>query len=92
MTLKEAREFRDYIHSKDSINCMVPLGFGPNGYFPRSMLSTGPHFWKTRAEFRKWLADRIRQRRRQLREYKRLTIRRARSPIELMVDRTCGLA
>lgn len=96
MTLKDARAFRDYIHSKNSINCTVPLGFGPDGYLPMSVLRNGPHRWESRAEFRKWVAQYIRERRRIMREYNameaRKRIRPARSPIELMVDRACGLA
>lgn len=94
MTLKEARTFRDYIHSKCSVNCTVPLGLGPDGYFPRSVLSTGRHDWTSRAEFRHWLAGHLRDQRRIQREYERSLrpIRRARSPIELMIDRACGLA
>lgn len=94
MTLKDARAFRDYIHSKYSINCTVPLGFGPDGYFPMSVLSNGPHRWESRAEFRNWLAVRLRENRRNLRAYLAMEARRlrpARSPIELMVDRACGL-
>jgi len=95
MKLKEAREFRDYIIAKVGVNCTVPLGFGPDGYFPRSILSTGPHDWKSRAEFRKWAADHLRKRRRIMHDYNEMMARknrRARSPIELMIDRACGLA
>lgn len=96
MTLKDARAFRDYIHSKCSVNCTVPLGFGPDGYFPMSILRTGPHYWKSHSEFRQWLAKDIRERRRHVRAYEQMEARRrirtARNPIELMIDRACGLA
>lgn len=92
MTLKDARAFRAYIHSKCSVNCTVPLGLGPDGYFPRSVLSTGRHDWTSRAEFRTWLARNIRERRRITRDYERMTRRRdIRSPIERMIDTACGL-
>lgn len=95
MTLTDARQFRDYIHSKNSINCTVPLGFGPDGYFPCSIMKTGQRFWKSRAEFRKWAADDLRNSRRIMRDDNDMMWRRnkpkARSPIEIMVDRACGL-
>jgi hypothetical protein len=96
MTLKEARALRDYIHSKNSINCTVPLGHGPDGYFPRSdMGAAGPRDWKSKQEFRDWHAQYLRRQRKIMREYHamlaRQSMRRARSPIELMVDRACGL-
>lgn len=95
MTLKEARELRDYIHTKNSINCTVPLGFGPDGYFPMSCMGTGQRFWKSKAEFRKWAADDLRKRRKIMKAYDEMMLRRAvrpaRNPIELMIDRACGL-
>lgn len=92
MTLKDARQLRDYIHSKDSINCTVPLGHGPCGYFPQSILSTGPRDWTSRQDFRDWLATRIRERRVIQRQYDAVMRRpqRARSPIEMMIDKACG--
>ena len=96
MTLKDAKAFRDEIIAKTGVNCTVPLGFGPDGYFPRSILSAGPHDWTSRAEFRKWAADHFRARRRAIRAYNQMMLRgrlrKARSPIEMMVDRACGLA
>jgi hypothetical protein len=94
VTLKDAKALRDYIHSKNSINCTVPLGHGPDNYFPRSIMRDGPRDWKSRAQFRLWHALHIRERRRIERDYKRVMngqSQRRRSPIELMIDRACGL-
>lgn len=94
MTLKDARGLRDYIHSKNSVNCTVPLGFGPDGYFATSILHTGARQWQSRKDFRVWLAQHIRECRRIHREYERVmrAPQRRRSPIDLMIDRACGLA
>lgn len=93
MTLKDAKALRDYILSKNVINCTVPLGHCPDNYFPRSFLAAGPHDWTSKQQFREWLAKRRRQDRRNLREYERIMSgrRRQRSAIEMMVDRACGL-
>lgn len=96
MTLKDARQLRDYVGSKCTVNCTVPLGFGPDGYFAVTVLRTGPHKWQSRAEFRTWLAGNIRERREITRRYdemiRRKNMPKARNPIELMIDRACGLA
>ncbi len=96
MTLKNARALRDYIHAKGSVNCSVPLGFGPDGYFATSRLRTGPHQWQSKQEFRNWQAKYLRDRRKALRDYEQMMRqqqrrRSPRSPIEMMVDRACGL-
>lgn len=93
MTLKDARALKAYIHSKYSINCTVPLGQGPDGYFPTSLLKDGPCEWKSRRQFRTWLAQRRREDRRRQREYEAVLRRGrdSRSPIERMIDEACGL-
>lgn len=95
MTLKEAKELRDYIIATNGVNCTVPLGHGPDGYFPRSILRAGPHDWTSRQEFRNWHAKHLRERRRIHRDYDAMmqrSVRRARSPLDLMIDRACGIA
>jgi hypothetical protein len=95
MTLKDAREFRDYIQSKCSLNCTVPLGFGPADYLPTSVMRDGPRRWQSKAEFRTWLAQYIRERRNIHRRYEQMVsaqaTRRARSPLDIMIDQACGL-
>lgn len=96
MTLKDARVFRDYIINKNGINCTVPLGFGPDGYFPCSIMRDGPRFASAAvscAPTRR--CSGILAVTRRVSEVARgpsPSIRRARSPIELMIDRACGLA
>lgn len=102
MTFKEAHELRRYILSKNSLACTVPTGGrSPDNYFATSYMKDGPREWQSKQEFRDWLAKRRRTDRKQLREWMRLTNgtgdwreirRRPRSPIELMIDRACGLA
>lgn len=90
MTLKDAKALRDYIRSK-GYHCIVPLGHGPAAYAPEI---SGPRSFQTRAAFRAHHAMRLRERRQALRAYLALVARRPalnRSPIEMMIDRACGL-
>lgn len=89
MTLKDAKALRDEIRGY-GYHCIVPLGHGPDGYTPR----ISSRSFNTREEFRKYHAMRLRERRLAQREYERQLSRlrsRPRSPIEMMVDKACGL-
>jgi hypothetical protein len=93
MTLKDAKALRDEIISWDGTHCTVPLGFGPDRYFARIFRFEGPVDFHARAEFRTYKARQLREHRAKLRMYDALErIRPPRSPIELMIDRACGLA
>lgn len=93
MTLADAKALRDMIRAA-GLACTVPLGHGPTGYFAR--------IWSARegnpgqpVDFRsegEWLAwkrradeeDRKAELRRQL-------LSRPRSPLDVLIDRACGL-
>lgn len=95
MTLKDAKKLRDEIREY-GLHSIVPLGHGPDGYFARIFTNKGDRDFRTR---RAWLAYR-RQSDKEQRERAKLIARyelayqlrsRPRSPIEIMIDRACGL-
>ena len=94
MTLKEARTLRDDVLAY-GLGCTVPLGYGPDGYQPQIWTDSGVVRFASRAEWRTYAARMLRRRRRALREYQqdcdRQMMRKRRSPIEIMIDRACGL-
>jgi hypothetical protein len=81
MTLKQARALRDTIRDR-GIHCTVPLGNGPAGYFARIWGINGQRDFRSLAEWREYDRERL----------SRKLASRPRSPIELMIDRACGLA
>lgn len=97
MTLKDARALRDEITKGDGLHSVVPLGRGPDGYFARIWGAKGQTDFHSRRE---WLAYRkgVRARRAAVlkdAEYFRdhgFTLPKPRSPLDLMIDRACGLA
>ena len=91
MTLREARELQAEIRDKWGYHCTVPLGWGPNGYWCQISTSVGSGRFMNRAEARKYRADSLRRHRNAMRELSKPLVRPARSPIERMVDRACGL-
>lgn len=91
MRLTDARMLQREIREA-GYHCVVPLGNGPDGYFARIFGKT-PIDFHTRQDFRKHHAMRLRQQRRAIRDYRKMrTGRRTLSPIEIMIDRACGLA
>lgn len=53
MNLKDARELRDKI--RPMLPCVVPLGFGPDGYFARARLNgVGPEAMRHGGDFHSW--------------------------------------
>jgi hypothetical protein len=88
MTLKVAKTLREEIR-RTGIHCVVPLGFAPDGYFARIFTSDGPLDFYDRGTFRKYKADLIVSRRAKRRTDVRLA--RPRSPIDILIDRSCGL-
>lgn len=97
MTLKDAKTLRDEI--QQHYHCIVPLGFRPDRYFTRIYTSDGngglaPIDFHARPEYRMFRAKRLRDHRAKMRMYEAAerALSRPRSPIELMIDRACGLA
>ena len=93
MTLTDARTLQQEIRTAH-YGCIVPLGYGPHGYFCR-IFGTGPIDFHTRQAFRTHHAHRLRESRnavRAARDRQQNTSRlRGRPPIERMIDRACGL-
>ena len=94
MKLADARCLRDKIREHAGYHCVVPLGYGPDGYFARIFSSGGngmlvPVNFHARAEYRAHYAMRLREGRAVSRMFAKPPKRR--SPIEIMVDRACGL-
>ena len=89
MTLTEAKALRDEIRSR-GYHCIVPLGHGPAGYFARIFRTAVERIdFHDRASFRSHHARRLWKRRAFMRTLDQPA--RARSPIESMVARACGL-
>lgn len=88
MTLTDARALRDTIRLAD-LHSVTPLGFGPDRYFARIWTAGGakdfhsPEGW---AEYDRQRQDRVRRS-----EHAARVLERPRSPIEIMIDRACGL-
>ena len=91
MTLTDARKLRDEIRAA-GLHCIVPLGHGPDGYFARIFTDTGPVDFPGLAPWRLWKSERAKRVRESERRPARLEHGRPRSPLELMIDRACGLA
>ncbi len=89
MTLKDARTVRDELR-EHGLHSIVPLGHGPDKYFARIFaVHNVTHDFHSGAQARKYLADRLRRLRKAAMERQRA--RRPRSPIEVLIDRACGL-
>jgi len=89
MTLKHAKFLRNLI-IRDGIHCIVPLGHGPDKYFARIFTANGPRDFHGPQDYRDYEIEK------QEREHeRRMAIKKMeakhRSPIEIMIDRACGL-
>lgn len=91
MVLAEARKLRDEIRAA-GLHSIVPLGHGPDSYFARIFTDSGSVDFSGRAPWRLWKAERAKRLRDSERAAAKLDLRRPRSPIEMMIDRACGLA
>ena len=89
MTLQEARTLRDEIRDA-GLHCVVPLGFGPNGYFAR-IFGGFPVAPKDFHDRQTWVEYKEASDKRRARDMARWNGGRPRSPIEIMIDRACGL-
>lgn len=97
MTLTEARRVRDFFRSR-RIHSIVPLGHGPDGYYAEIIASDiGERGYRkmpfgSMAEARSHVAMRLRWERAFKRECLEFENRKPpRSPIDVMIDRACGL-
>ena len=86
MNLKDARELRDKI-KESGVHCVVPLGFGPDGYWTEIMTTDRGQVifwseadWKNYERYRDAVAAIA---------WKRMHGRR--SPLEMMIDQACGV-
>lgn len=87
MTLKEARALRDTIRAT-GIWSVTPTGHGPDGYFARIWGVNGQQDFRSPGEWAAYVRERDERRRRE-----QAALRRPpRSPIEILIDRACGLA
>ena len=92
MKLKDARRLRDFLRGK-GIRATVPLGYAPDGYGvvivsrdEGRLRFDSPDDWNAYARRKN------ERERRLLDEWcERHNLRPARSPIEIMIDRACGL-
>lgn len=87
MKLRDARALQHEIQCR-GYHCIVPLGFGPACYFARIFGVKAAIDFHSVASFRKHHAKHLRERRRIMRTP---FPARPRSPIEVLVDRACGL-
>lgn len=80
MRLSEARELRDEIRA-DGLHCVVPLGYGPDNYYPEIQTASGS---KTFVDRQAWL------------EYKeapkRKGLSRPKNALDAMIDKACGIS
>lgn len=90
MTLKDAKVLRDEIKRVSGFHCIVPLGHGPDSYFARIFSFEKIDFYD-RASFRRYRAQQIRTKRALELEWAKRERRRARSPLDIMIDRACGV-
>lgn len=100
MKLADAKKLRDEIRAY-GIHCIVPLGFKPDQYFARIFVWNGtatvPKDFATRRQWRVYRKVCDKERRERAEWVARHGLggwpgSRPRSPIELMIDRACGLA
>src|SRR5687767_352939 len=91
MKLKQAKALRDEITAKTGAYCTVPLKHGPDKYFARifrwseEFKATLPVDFESRTA---WLLDfRTQEQIKLARQLKS----RPRSPIEILIDRACGV-
>ncbi len=95
MTLKDAKALRDKIRG-DGHHSIVPLGYGPGMYFatiytmltPMGRAANELRFY-SEAAHRSYTEMAVRVRERRLRM---IEPPRRRSPIEMMIDKACGLS
>ena len=95
MLLKDAKALRNEIRAEGP-HCTVPLGQGPSGYFARIFHGFSDGVWK-HTDFRsrgEWLNYRRGMRLRHAESLRLAEARaaRTRTPIEVMIDRACGLS
>ena len=92
MKLADAKALRDEIRAA-GLHCIVPLGHGPDRYFARIFGPRAkPTDFHTREAWHAFEEERGRQRRELVDQFNRFEVpRRPRSPIEIMIDRACGL-
>lgn len=95
MELKAAKALRDEIKLA-GYDCIVPLGYGPRGYFARIFGATNkPRDFRTLRVFRRFRLKRKMEAERAQHEYVKLMLQQrypARSPIEMMIDDACGIS
>lgn len=100
MTFKDARALRDLIR-ETGIHCTVPTGYAPDGYFARIVTTIGsptgaglPKDLRDHADWEAWEAYRASMSAMEERERKRArlgTMPRPRSPLDVLIDRACGI-
>lgn len=86
MTLREARQLRDEIREA-GVHCTVPTGYGPDGYFAQIGGLNGPVGTGTPERIRFHSRSEWEQYRQQMER----DLAPPRAPIEIMIDRACGL-
>ena len=82
MTLIDARKLRDEILAT-GIYATVPLGHGPDGYWAQIVSSVGDGIFHSLEDFEQYRKESLARRFKELHP--------ARSPIEMMIDKACGL-
>jgi hypothetical protein len=93
MNLKQAKLLRDEITETTGAYCTVPLGYGPDGYFARIFrrLDTGGGVQPVDFGSREiWLIDFSEQQRKKAERMAAIERRLRRSPIEILIDQSCG--
>lgn len=94
MTLADARALRDAIRNKIGLRCSVPTGYPPDRYFVRVVLPTKERRdFYSRSEWRQYAHDCNVEQTRILDDFcrKHGISLKARSPLDILIDRTCGL-
>lgn len=87
MNLIDAKALRDVIRAETSCHCIVPLGHGPDGYFARIFAAplrgkpVAVDFYSIDAAKAYFT----------YRDVEKQQASRPRSPIEIAIDRACGL-
>lgn len=91
MLLQDAKKLRDEIR-RVGLHCIVPLKHGPDRYFARIFTVDGPVDFRDRKGWLGYRKGYEKRKREGERAARLLTLPPPRSPLELMIDRACGLA
>jgi len=91
MTIQDARKLRDHIKATLGCHCTVPYNYAPDRYFAVIWTSDTPSGaccpkkFRSQEEFDEWFAER--EKRRIAREL----LSKPRSPLDMMIDKACGI-